>query len=642
LLGGQGGGVAEPRRRIMGGARFALRLLCLLALGGGAWAFTVPGLVPASSPARRALAASRSAPLPSPRTLGRPLPRPRTQGASRLRCMAAVDDIIKTLQLPGASADEIREILSPSDCPSINGIRVVLIGPPSSGKSTLAPLVAIKYGCEVISVADLPNDDSLVDRVVERVRGSAASKGFVLLGFPRTAAQARALGRKGVEVDLVIELERGEEEALRWREGRLVDPETGLVYHSELAPPPEEVAGRVVCAVDHSPEAFGSHVQEYVREREGMRSFYADTLFKVDAGLQRSMVAVMRDAVQAMDAICPVEISDGAEALKARGEMYKFVRGAGKGIKKGGLLQHVQGLNTYNMADFMPFRVGDAQVGWVRQQFVRELQKAEKECGVKAFNTEFPVCDLEEGLQQGMITLSEEMQKLSVRERSEKINIVMEHMWNAGMIRGWRGELQNVAERFNGEAVLLLERGAVPYFGVNSYGTHVNVFVRGQGKVLMWIARRAKDKPTYPGLLDQCVAGGQPADLDLATNVYKECIEEATIEEDVARQATAVGAVRYMYETRKGMSPKTLFCYDLEVPMDFVPVNSDGEVDEFLLVPLEEVVESISQHPEEWKPNSALVALDFSIRHGAINGDTEPDYLDILAGLRGQRRAVPV
>ena len=135
----------------------------------------------------------------------------------------------------------------------------------------------------------------------------------------------------------------------------------------------------------------------------------------------------------------------------------------------------------------------------------------------------------------------------------------------------------------------------------------------------------------------QCVAGGQPSDLGLQENVEKECIEEASISEDMARRAVPAGAVSYMYETRKGISPKTLFCYDLQVPSSFVPVNSDGEVDEFFRIPLSEMVQSISQHPEEWKPNSALVALDFAVRRGAINPDTEPDYLDIVKMLRGRK-----
>lgn len=112
----------------------------------------------------------------------------------------------------------------------------------------------------------------------------------------------------------------------------------------------------------------------------------------------------------------------------------------------------------------------------------------------------------------------------------------------------------------------------------------------------------------------QCVAGGQPVGLSLQENVEKECIEEANIPAELARTARPSSAVKYMYETRKGMSPKTLYCYDLEVPEEFVPENTDGEVESFVKVGLGGVIESLSQHPEDWKPNSALVCLDFAIR----------------------------
>ncbi len=38
----------------------------------------------------------------------------------------------------------------------------------------------------------------------------------------------------------------------------------------------------------------------------------------------------------------------------------------------------------------------------------------------------------------------------------------------------------------------------------------------------MWIARRAHDKPTCPGMLDNFVAGGQPVGASLKDNVIKE------------------------------------------------------------------------------------------------------------------------
>jgi len=37
------------------------------------------------------------------------------------------------------------------------------------------------------------------------------------------------------------------------------------------------------------------------------------------------------------------------------------------------------------------------------------------------------------------------------------------------------------------------------------------------------------------------------------------------------------------------------------------------------------------QDPKAWKPNSALVMIHLAIRHGILNPDNEPDYLDIVS-----------
>ena len=44
-----------------------------------------------------------------------------------------------------------------------------------------------------------------------------------------------------------------------------------------------------------------------------------------------------------------------------------------------------------------------------------------------------------------------------------------------------------------------------------------------------------------------------------------------------------------MYEDERGIFPECQFVFDLEVPEDFVPVNADGEVQSFQLLPIQEV-----------------------------------------------------
>ena len=44
---------------------------------------------------------------------------------------------------------------------------------------------------------------------------------------------------------------------------------------------------------------------------------------------------------------------------------------------------------------------------------------------------------------------------------------------------------------------------------MQTYGVHVNGYTIKPDGSHMWIARRSKDKPTFPGKLDHIVAGGQ-------------------------------------------------------------------------------------------------------------------------------------
>jgi len=90
----------------------------------------------------------------------------------------------------------------------------------------------------------------------------------------------------------------------------------------------------------------------------------------------------------------------------------------------------------------------------------------------------------------------------------------------------------------------------------------------------------------------------------------------------------------YRYATRKGLSTKVLVAFDLEMPDGLVPVCSDGEVEEFRLMTVDEAVDSIRHSLPLWKPNSALVMLDFAMRNGFISPD-EPCFMELARGLPG-------
>jgi len=148
----------------------------------------------------------------------------------------------------------------------------------------------------------------------------------------------------------------------------------------------------------------------------------------------------------------------------------------------------------------------------------------------------------------------------------------------------------------------------------------------------MWVATRAATKQTEPGKLDHLVAGGQPFGLGVRENLVKEAWEEAGIPADLAARAIPVGAVSFRCERPDGLLDEVAFCYDLELPADFAPANTDGEVESFSLWPIEEVLARI-RGTEDFGFDVPLVIIDFAIRHGLIAPD-DPDYQGVWEGLR--------
>lgn len=148
----------------------------------------------------------------------------------------------------------------------------------------------------------------------------------------------------------------------------------------------------------------------------------------------------------------------------------------------------------------------------------------------------------------------------------------------------------------------------------------------------MWIGRRAYDRGYEAGKLDHMVAGGLPYDISPWENLKKECYEEAGMSEILALTAKEVGLVSYKYDYDRGGKEDILYCYDLELPLDFKPACTDGEVAEFYLMPIEEVAE-IVKNTNDFKVNCNLVIIDFLVRHGYLGVEDE-GYVEIVRGLR--------
>jgi adenylate kinase len=147
-------------------------------------------------------------------------------------------------------------------------MRLVLLGPPGSGKGTQANAIVTRLQAPKISTGDMLRDalaagtplgleakgymdagklvpDSVVIGLVEeRLKEPDAKKGFILDGFPRTTAQADALGallaRLGQPLEKVVQLDVPSELIVERTTLRRTDKRTGQIYHLKYSPPPPD------------------------------------------------------------------------------------------------------------------------------------------------------------------------------------------------------------------------------------------------------------------------------------------------------------------------------------------------------------------------------------------------------------------
>ena len=144
-------------------------------------------------------------------------------------------------------------------------MKMILLGPPGSGKGTQAKMISSQLGIPQISTGDmlraavqegspmglkakalmdkgaLVPDEVVVGIVRERLGKVDCGRGFILDGFPRTVAQADALeetlGNLGKDLDQVISLEVDREAVVERIAGRRTCRQCGKMYHVKFDPP---------------------------------------------------------------------------------------------------------------------------------------------------------------------------------------------------------------------------------------------------------------------------------------------------------------------------------------------------------------------------------------------------------------------
>lgn len=203
------------------------------------------------------------------------------------------------------------------------------------------------------------------------------------------------------------------------------------------------------------------------------------------------------------------------------------------------------------------------------------------------------------------------------------------------VLNGWRNELYPIGR--SSPITTSIERAGSALFGIVTYGVHMTAYVKVDNEIKIWVPRRAKNKQTFGGMLDNTVAGGISSGENPFESVVREAAEEASFPDSLVRSnAKPCGMVTYFYITgqRAGgetglLQPEVQYVYDLEIDPSVIPKPADDEVEEFYLWTVEEVQKALAEG--QFKPNCAVVLLDFFVRHGVLTADNEKHLIEIVS-----------
>ena len=268
----------------------------------------------------------------------------------------------------------------------------------------------------------------------------------------------------------------------------------------------------------------------------------------------------------------------------------------------------------------MPQNCASIPIGYIHRSFVPFLQER-PDWVVDDRRLVYPLAKTTEEINTSIASLLDYLRK------SKKFKI----------LDGWRDELYAVYHPYR--KGIAMERSGTALFGVNTYGVHMTVYTYAAQQLKIWVPRRARTKQTYPGMLDNSVAGGLSIGEKALDCIVREADEEASLPEQLVRSTTKpCGAVSYFLIRDKAaggesglLQPECQYVYDLEVDWDVTLRPKDNEVDEFYLWTVPEVQQALARG--DFKPNCALVLLDFFIRHGIILPENEPAYTEIVSRL---------
>ena len=261
-------------------------------------------------------------------------------------------------------------------------------------------------------------------------------------------------------------------------------------------------------------------------------------------------------------------------------------------------LERIEECNKFKESNFYKFFIEHHHVGYIKKKnlyIIKRFHNFFEHHGKKIF-------------------LKKEFNNF--KKKTFVINAVFNFLLKEKLIKSKHREFFPVFKSFQLKPLLKVQRIVGPFFGFQFFGVHLNGYIKKNHEYFMWIGKRSK-KGNFPSDLDQIAAGGLPYNISLKKNLIKESFEEASINKQLILKSKYKGTISYRVETQLGLSRHILFCYDLKLPESFIPKNNDGEIVNFYLLPLKEILKII-KNSRNFKFDCAVVIINFALKKKLI------------------------
>jgi len=198
-----------------------------------------------------------------------------------------------------------------------SSLKLIISGAPASGKGTQCEMIKKNFGLVHLSTGDmlraavaaksdvgqaakdfmdagkLVPDDVIIGVVKDRLsEKDCMQNGWLLDGFPRTAAQADALAQSGICADCFIFLNVPDEILVERVVGRRTDPETGKIYHMTFSPPEDKaILDRLEQRSDDTEEKVKVRLEQFHTNVEAVKGSYSDISVEIDGTAKPDEVA---------------------------------------------------------------------------------------------------------------------------------------------------------------------------------------------------------------------------------------------------------------------------------------------------------------------------------------------------------------